>query len=291
MDKWVRDAYKMIREFTTNMKRENLSAFASSAAFFIFVSLVPILIVICTIIPYTPLTQENLVRIITEITPNRMDGIVNNIIADVYVRSAGVLSVAIILTLWSAGKGVLALVRGLNAVNDVEEKRNYFVVRMVSSFYTLIMLLIVLVSMILLVFGNRLVNMLLRTVPGLEVLFSFLLNFRFLFVWVVLTVIFSAFYTYLPSKKLRFRDQLPGASFAAVVWSIFSWGFSVYVNSGNAFSIYGSLAIVVIFMLWLYFCFYIIFIGAYLNRHLDELEEAEKKLNEHRKEKKRGNKL
>lgn len=275
MDKWFNDAYKMIREFTANMKRENLSAFASSAAFFIFVSLVPILIVICTIIPYTPLTQENLIRIITEITPNRLDGIVVNIIGDVYVRSAGVLSVAIILTLWSAGKGVLAIVRGLNAVNDVEEERNYFVVRIVSSFYTMIMLLIVLVSMILLVFGNRLVNMLLRAVPGLEVLFSFLLNFRFLFVWMVLTVIFSAFYTYLPSKKLRFRDQLSGASFAAVVWSIFSWGFSIYVNSGGAFSVYGSLAIVVIFMLWLYFCFYIIFIGAYLNKHMEELERTE----------------
>lgn len=269
----ITDVYKMVREFTTSMKRENLSAFASSAAFFIFVSLVPILIVVCTIIPYTPLTQGNLLRIITEITPDRLDGIVVNIVEDVYVRSAGVLSVAIILTLWSAGKGVLAIIRGLNAVNDVEEERNYFVVRIVSSFYTLIILLIVLVSMILLVFGNRLINMLLRTVPRLEVLFSFLLNFRFLFVWAILTMIFSAFYTYLPNKKLRFRAQLPGASFAAVIWSIFSWGFSVYVNRGGAFSVYGSLAIVVIFMLWLYFCFYIIFIGAYVNRHMDELEE------------------
>ena len=267
---------RIMDEFINSMRRENLSAFASSAAFFIFVSLVPILLVVCTIIPYTPLTQENLIKILTEITPDRMDSIVVDIIEDVYVRSAGVLSVAIILTLWSAGKGVLAIVRGLNAVNDVEEERNYFVVRIVSSFYTLIMLLIVLVSMILLVFGNRLVNMVLREVPQLETLFSFLLNFRFLFVWLILTIIFSAFYTYLPNKKLRFRDQLPGASFAAVVWSIFSWGFSVYVNSGSAFSIYGSLAIVVIFMLWLYFCFYIIFIGAYLNKHMDELDEAER---------------
>lgn len=270
MDTWVRDAYRKIREFTRSMKRENLSAFAASAAFFIFVSLVPILIVICAIIPFTPLTQENLVRILTGITPDRMDNIVINIIEDVYVRSAGVLSIAIILALWSAGKGVLAIVRGLNAVNDVKEERNYFVVRIVSSFYTLVILLIVLVSMILLVFGNRLVNMLLGAVPRLEVLFSFLINFRFLFVWLILTIIFSAFYTYLPNKKLRFYDQLPGASFAAVVWSIFSWGFSVYVNSGNAFSIYGSLAIVVIFMLWLYFCFYIIFIGAYMNKRLEE---------------------
>ena len=98
MDKWIAETYKMIREFTTNMKRENLSSFASSAAFFIFVSLVPILLVICTIIPFTPLTQENLIRILTELTPDRLDYIVVDIIEDVYERSAGVLSVAIILT-------------------------------------------------------------------------------------------------------------------------------------------------------------------------------------------------
>ena len=269
MNRRIMNAYKLIREYTGDMKRENLSAFASSAAFFIFVSLLPILIVVCTLIPFTPLTQENLVKIVTELTPDRMDGIIVNIIDDVYVRSAGVLSVAILLTLWSAGKGVLAVVRGLNAVNNVEEERNYFVVRIISSFYTLIMLLIVLVSMVLLVFGNRLVNMLLGAVPRLEVLFSFLLNFRFLFIWIILTVIFSAFYAYLPSKRLQFREKLPGASLAAVVWSIFSWFFSVYVNSGSAFSIYGSLTIVVIFMLWLYFCFYIIFIGAYVNRRME----------------------
>lgn len=260
--------YQEIREFTRNMKKENLSAFASSAAFFIFLSLVPILIVICTIIPYTPLTEENLLGLILEIIPGRIDGIVIDIVDDVYQRSAGVLSVAALVTLWSAGKGVLAVIRGLNAVNDVEEHRNYFLVRIVSSFYTLIMLLIILVSMILLVFGNTLVEMLVIRLPKLEVLFSFLMNFRFLVIWLVLTMIFSAFYAYLPDKKLRFREQLPGASFAAVIWSIFSWCFSMYVDYGNSYNIYGSLAIIVFFMMWLYICIYIMFIGAYINKHL-----------------------
>ena len=102
MKKIMGELYAQIKDFTGNMKRENLSSFASGAAFFIFVSLVPILLVICTIIPYTPLTQENLIKILTELTPNRMDAIVVSIIEDVYVRSAGVLSVAVVLTLWSA---------------------------------------------------------------------------------------------------------------------------------------------------------------------------------------------
>ena len=270
--------YQEVREFTRNMKKENLSAFASSAAFFIFLSLVPILIVICTIIPYTPITEENLLSLILEITPGKLDGIVLDVVDDVYQRSAGVLSVAVLVTLWSAGKGVLAVIRGLNAVNDVEEHRNYFVVRIVSSFYTLIMLLIILLSMGLLIFGNTLVNMLVGVFPKLEVLFSFFMNFRFLVIWIILTLIFSAFYAYLPNKKLKFRSQLPGASFAAVIWSIFSWCFSMYVDYGNSYNIYGSLSIIVIFMMWMYICIYIMFIGAYMNKHLEMREEAEEEV-------------
>ena len=266
-DLW--NTYYEVRDFLKKMKSINLSAYASSTAFFIFVSLVPILLVICAIIPFTPLTKENLIRILVDVVPLRMEGIVINIVENVYVRSAGVLSAAILLTLWSAGKGVLAVITGLNAVNDVEEERNYFVVRVFASFYTLIMLLIVLVSMIILVFGNQLVRMIISDSPQLRALFSFLLNFRFLFVWVLLTMIFAAFYAYLPNRKLAFRTQIPGAAFAAVIWSIFSWCFSLYVNQGDGFNIYGSLSIIVVFLLWLYFCFYIILIGAYINRRME----------------------
>ena len=270
----MRKVYLEIREFVRNMRKENLSAFASGAAFFIFLSLVPILIIICTIIPYTPLTEESLLVFILDVFPDKVDTIVIEIVDDVYERSAGVLSVAVLVTLWSAGKGVLAVVRGLNAVNEVEEYRNYFVVRIVSSFYTLIMLIIILLSMIILVFGNILVKMLEVRLPGLETLFSFLMNFRFLFIWLILTFIFSVFYAYLPNKKLKLKSQLPGASFAAVIWSIFSWCFALYMDYGNSFNIYGSLSIIVITMMWMYFCIYIMFIGAYINKHMAMQEEG-----------------
>lgn len=266
------EAYIGIKEFLRDMKKENISTYASSAAFFIFLSLVPILIVICTVIPYTPLTRESLLGLILEIFPAKVEIIVTEIVDDVYQRSAGVLSVAALVTLWSAGKGILAVRTGLNAVNDVEEHRNYLVVRLVSSFYTLVFLVMILLSIIILVFGNVLVEMLLLRLPGLKVLFSMLLHFRFLFVWFVLTVILAAFYAYLPDKKLSFGSQLSGAAFGAAIWSVFSWGFSIYVSFGKPFNIYGSLSIIVITMMWIYICIYIIFVGAYINRYLTERE-------------------
>lgn len=262
-----RKLYIRIRDFTMQMKKQNISAYAASMAFFLFLSLVPMLIVICTVIPYTPLTEENLVSVIAEITPDMVDPVVESLISEVYDKSAGILSVAIIATIWSAAKAVLALMRGLNAINDVEEERNYFVVRTVASVYTLVMLIVIILSLFLMVFGNRLVDLALYRIPQLQGIVSFMMHFRFIFVWFVLTILFAMIYAYIPNVKLRFRKQLFGAMFSAIVWSVFSWGFSIYIGSTESFGIYGSLSIIVIIMIWMYCCMYITLIGAYLNRY------------------------
>ena len=77
---------------------------------------------------------------LTDVTPDIADAMVESLVVDVYESSVGILPVALIAMVWSAAKGVMALMRGLNAVNGVDEKRNYFVIRFIASFYTLIML-------------------------------------------------------------------------------------------------------------------------------------------------------
>lgn len=262
----MREIYFFIRNIGVQMRNQNVSAFAASTAFFFILSVVPMLIVICTIIPYTPLTQENLVMAVTELTPDVIDSLAENLISEVYHKSAGILSIAALTTLWSAGKGVMALMRGLNAINGVEDKRNYVLIRLISSLYTVVMLIVLILSLFIMVFGNQLVNLILHRFPQVRGIVEFLMNFRFLAVWAVLTLLFGAVYAYIPDKKLCFKEQLPGASFAAVGWSIFSWGFSLYISRSQSYTIYGSLTIIVIVMIWLYICMYIVMIGAYINQ-------------------------
>lgn len=261
----MRKLIKIGMNFSQKMSEKNISAYAASTAFFIFLSLVPMLMLICTMIPYTPLTEENLTRAITEVTPNQIDPMVTNLIHDVYQRASTILPLAALIMIWTAAKGLMALMGGLNAINDVQERRNYFVVRLIAAFYTVVMLIATVISLVIMVLGSKLVDVVLARIPQLKLLFSLIVNLRFIFSWIVLTLLFAAIYTYVPSKKLRFREQIPGASFTAVVWSIFSWGFSIYVNYSNSFSIYGSLSLIIISMIWMYFCMYIILIGAYLN--------------------------
>ena len=174
--------YLIIRDFSAKMKKKDISTYAASTAFFFFLSVVPMLIMICTIIPYTPLTEENLVELVTDFLPDQIDPLAESLISEVYDKSAGILSVALIATVWSAAKGVMALMKGLNSVNGVEEKRNYFVLRIIASFYTVVMLVVVILSLFVMVFGDQLVTLALHRIPQLQRVVSFAMNFRFLFV-------------------------------------------------------------------------------------------------------------
>lgn len=259
--------YAVIRDFIKQMSKENIGAFSANAAFFIFLSLIPMLIMICTIIPYTPLTEETLISAITDITPDAFNTVLISLVSQVYDKSAGILSIAAITTVWSAGKGVLALIRGLNAINDVEEERNYFILRIVASIYTVIVMVMLILLLIISVFGNVLVELIIKYVPHITLLFDVIFNLRFLFVWVILTFLLTLIYAYMPSKNRKFFYQIPGAACSAVVWSVFSWIFAAYVDSANGVTAYGTLSIIILIMLWLYFGIYIIMIGAYLNRY------------------------
>ena len=110
-------------------------------------------------------------------TPDIADAMVESLVVDVYESSVGILPVALIAMVWSAAKGVMALMLGLNAVNGVDEKRNYFVIRFIASFYTLIMLVVLILSLFFMVFGNQLVDIALHRIPQLQMFVSLLMNF------------------------------------------------------------------------------------------------------------------
>lgn len=263
----IRKLYLIIRDFSRQINRDNVSAYAASTAFFVFLSLIPMLLLVCSFIPYTSLTEENLKMVLTEIVPDSMDSFVVLLVSDLYDKASTLLSLSAVFSVWSAAKGILALMRGLNAVNGVIDTSNYFVIRLRASFYTVIVLVATIFSLTVMVFGNIIVGILLKDFPRTQLVFQAVVHFRFLFVWAILTIVFALLYTWIPNKKLKLKMQIPGALFAAITWSVFSWGFSVYVERFNSFNMYGSLTTIIIVMLWLYFCMYIVLLGANINRY------------------------
>lgn len=260
--------YRLVRGFARQMSRANVNAYAASTAFFIFLSLIPMIMLICSALSFAPFLKESDLMRAVQLLPSSISPLLISLIQGIYDNTFGVLSVAAVVTIWSAGKGVLALMRGLNAMNGVVEDRNYVMQRLIASFYLVIFLVMVVFLLVVMVFGNQLADMIVRHFPGMKGLFALFLHLRGIFSWCMMTLVFAVVYTFIPNCRLKYSHQLPGAVFSATSWNVFSWGFSLYVRHSSSFDMYGSLTTIVIMMLWLYICFYLFLIGAHINRFL-----------------------
>lgn len=255
------------------MNQDHVSAFAAQAAFFILMSFVPFLMLLLPVVTYVSITKDMVVEMILQVMPDAGDfrSFLLSIIQEVYDKSTAVVPISAIFTLWSAGKGLQGLTNGVNAIYHVKETRNYVVTRIRSALYTLVFILAVIGSLILLVFGNSIQKFLTRYIPALARVTAYIIGMRTAVSLVVLALIFLMVYKFLPNRKTSFRSQVPGAVISAVAWSLFSLGFSVYLDYYDGFSnMYGSLTTIILILLWLYFCMYIVLIGAEINAYFEE---------------------
>ena len=255
------------------MNQDHVSAFAAQAAFFILMSFVPFLMLLLPLVTYVSITKDMVVEMILQVMPDAGDfrSFLLSIIQEVYDKSTAVVPISAIFTLWSAGKGLQGLTNGVNAIYHVKETRNYVVTRIRSALYTLVFILAVIGSLILLVFGNSIQKFLTRYIPALARVTAYIIGMRTAVSLVVLALIFLMVYKFLPNRKTSFRSQVSGAVISAVAWSLFSLGFSVYLDYYDGFSnMYGSLTTIILILLWLYFCMYIVLIGAEINAYFEE---------------------
>lgn len=257
--------YATLRYFTKICRQNRINAYAAQAAFFMVLSIIPFFMVFSSLLRYTSISEGMLLKIITRIMPDYVAPFLLSIVDEVYNRSVGIISVTAVAAVWSAAKGIQALSDGLNAVNDVDEQRNWLVQRFWAVVYIVVFMLAIVMTLVILVFGKSLSRFVANYVPFLNRTMYFLSHFRGLWMLVALIIFFDILFTTLPNRKLTFRGQLPGAAVCGVAWYAFSFGLSIYVSYFNGFSMYGSLTTIALIMLWLYFCMYIMFVSAEIN--------------------------
>ena len=270
----IRSILDFIFRFMGKMRDDFISAFSSQAAFFIIVSFFPFILFLLTILHYLPISEHTLIFAIEEFFPVSIRSFLVSTIKDLNAKASGtVISITVIATLWSAARGFLAIIRGLNGVYRIRETRNYFLLRAVAAIYTVIFTIVILISLGILVFGNRITLMITTRFPILSELALGIISLRTIVGICVLLVFFTCLYVFIPNRKTKIINELPGALIAATGWMLFSYAYSYYIdNMGNFSYMYGSLAAIVLCMLWVYFCMYIMFIGAEINVVLQNKE-------------------
>lgn len=264
--KRLKDIYQKITGITAGFNEDHVGAYAAQSAYFFMLCMIPIILLLLTMVQYTPVTKADVMTAVIQVFPSSVENLITSIVNQVYNQSTGVIPVTIVVALWSAGKGVLAMASVLNCIYRCRETRNYIVLRIRATFYTVLFIVVIILLLVLSVFGNTLNLFIAEHIPFLRRVADQLIAARVFITPTVLVIFSLMLYRYLPNRRGRFRDQLPGAMFAAVGWMVISWVFSIYLDVFKGFSnMYGSLTTIVLIMLWMYFCMYCILLGGEMN--------------------------
>ena len=267
----LRDIYDAVCDFSNGLGRRRITTFSAACAYYLFMSLVPMIMLVVSVVQYTPLTQELVLSIISDYVPDQLYQILETIVSSIYSGGRVALTISILLTIWSASKSMKALMRGMDSVYDAERNEDFFVFSLRACMYMVIFVLLLLLSLLVMVYGGEIISLLYQWLPHsalIDRLFALTGYLRFAVGLAVLTLVFSFTYWRMPARKLGYFQQWPGAIFCALSWVLFSVIFSAYVSLSGYFGAYGVIGTVMVAMVWVYYCFYFLLLGGYINHYI-----------------------
>jgi membrane protein len=254
---------KIMKEF----KEDRVTGLAAQQAYYYFLSLIPMLILLVSIVPYLNIDAKSALVFVDHVLPPESARLLkDNILNIISNKSGGLLTFGIIGSLWSASSGMDAFIKAMNIAYDVEETRSFIKVRLISIFLTIGLILSIVVALVLPIFGQVIIDIL-QTFIQVSDRFEIIID---LLRWVIAGIVIIGFlmtlYLVAPNKRFPWKHVIPGAVFAAILWLAGSLGFSFYVsNFGNYSATYGSLGGVIVLLLWLFLTGLIFVLGGEIN--------------------------
>ncbi|HLU05010.1 MAG TPA: YihY/virulence factor BrkB family protein [Woeseiaceae bacterium] len=181
--------------------------------------------------------------------------------------------IGFLLALWSARKGVVALMTATNIAYDEEEERGFFKQLFVSLAFTLagVMAFVLIVA---LAVG---LPVMLRALGVPSIVETLLSLARWVVLWLLVVLALAVVYRFAPDRdRPQWRWVSWGSAIAATLWLIASLGFSYYVqNFGSYGETYGALGGVVVMLLWFYLSSYVVILGAEINAEMEHQTERD----------------
>ncbi|SMP64968.1 YihY/virulence factor BrkB family protein [Anoxynatronum buryatiense] len=268
---------KALRLLGNRIQENELTALAAQSTYYLVLSFFPFLIFLITLISYTPLLQEEVLYQLQPFLPQEAFELVMRNVQQMMDMPRGTLmSTGMITTVFLASNGVAALLRGINKAFRNQEKRPFWKVRGMALIFTLVLAFTILLSLLMLVFG-QLIGTYLFELLGISQLFRKTWQWaRIAASLAVMILVFTLFYTFSPQQRIKLRESFPGAVFTTIGWLVLSYGFAHYVNTFGNYSVtYGSIGGIIVLLTWLYLSSIVILLGGEINawRLRDKLEK------------------
>jgi membrane protein len=267
-----REFGSVLRKTYQDVLNNHTMAMAAGLSYYFVMSLFPLLILAASLVAFLPVPNlfGRILAAMQQVIPSDSMGLVRAVLKDVITpHKGGFLTVGILGTIWAASGGFASLIEALNVAYDIPETRPFWKTRSLA-----IGLMFVIGTLI--VLGS--VSMFLGPQFGAWLAQKLGLSWVFAHIWPVLRWVISIGFMVLaveltfywaPNVKQRFWSTLPGATIGVGFWIAASYALGLYFQHFAHFNkTYGTLGAAVALMVWLYWSWFFILVGAEINSEL-----------------------
>ena len=268
---------ELVQRIWVESQDDEILGRAAQLAYYFFLALFPALLFLTAMLGLFPLEyiMPELMTYLHNVLPQDALSVVERTLHQVVEGSgANMLSLGLLGTLWASSSGVTAMMEALNAVYDARERRPFWKIRLIAIAMTVGLAGFIIVSLTLVLYGEH-IGAWIANFVGLGGLFTL--------TWVVLQwpvvialmlVALAVIYYVSPAVEQEWRWVTPGSVFAVVMWLTVSLGFKLYVeNFSNYNKVYGSIAGVIVLMLWFYLTGLVLLLGGEINAEIVKSEK------------------
>jgi len=273
--------FRRIWYFLVRLQRElaydDVMGMAAQIAYYAMLALFPFMIFVLSVVSMFPLgesLQPLLLDALREQMPLEAANYVTDIVMSLLPESnRGLLSFGLLASLWGSSMAVGALITTINRAYNIRPRRHMVTQKLLAILLTLALSGLWLIAMTIILVGPQLTQRIFEFVGLASETNTFWTSVRLPMAFFLNLVALSVLYYIAPEAKQRFRWILPGAISATVLWMIISSAFRVFLrNFGQYNTTYGSIAALVILMVWLWISGLVFLLGAEINALMKRLE-------------------
>jgi YihY family inner membrane protein len=247
----VNRAIDVGRELITAVRTQQVSFLAASIAYYMFVSLLPLLLLALAVASFfgSDAFADQVINAVGAALTPAAAGLLRGALTNASGRG-GATVVSLVVMLW----GGLKVFRGIDvAFSQIyrTHEEGSFVDSVVDAVAALLGIGLALVGF--------------AVVGSLGAIFGLNIALSGLALVPILVVAFFPLYYLFPDTEITVRAALPGTMFAAVGWTLLATGFSLYAAVAGGFQLYGVIGGVLLLVTWFYFAGNILLVGAVLN--------------------------
>lgn len=267
----MRTVRKILVNAYHDVMNNHTMSMAAGLSYYFVLSLFPLLILLASIVGYLPIPDlfERILGTMSRVVPPESMGLVRRVVGSVIQPHGGLFTFGLLGSVWTASGGFAGLIEALNVAYDVPETRPIWRTRSLAIGLTFVIGLLLVVALGMMILGPRLGEWIANLVG---------LGWTFVAVWPYIKWAVSIGFTVLaveiiyfwaPNVKQRFWATLPGAAIGVGFWIGTSYALSYYFSQfANFNKTYGTLGAAMALMVWLYWSWFAILVGAEINSEL-----------------------